>query len=141
MTTGAVPTMRSVIAFRAALAACTAGFLIPLEGPVVDSAMRFEWWSILPGDKLIHAAAFGGLVILAAGARRLEAAGSVRMDLLTIALGLAAYALATEACQHVLPWRSFEVFDLVADGLGIVLGALVAARTLRYRRRRFPVEP
>ena len=102
---------------------------------------HFEWWSYLPVDKVVHAVVFAGLMVLGASGRRGAAPRSLSAELRTLILGLSIYAVAIEVCQHLLPWRSFEILDLVADGLGIVLGWLVVAWTLRSRRYRQPAEP
>ena len=43
-------------------------------------------------------------------------------------VGLWLFSFAIEAVQYYLPWRSFSVLDLIANGSGILTGiALVAA--------------
>ena len=37
-------------------------------------------------------------------------------------LGLFAYSMIIEFIQHFLPYRSFSVLDLLANGVGLVLG-------------------
>lgn len=73
----------------------------------------------IPGfDKLVHVALFAGLSLLAPPRR------------LALAL-LAAYAATTEALQAVVPGRSPDAIDLLADLAGLAVGALVARFTWR----------
>lgn len=84
---------------------------------------------VLGIDKLAH---LGGFAVLAAlwmwaltGARRTW----------LVVLGGMAFAVATEVVQGVLPWpRTPELLDVVADGVGVLLG--VAVGRARWRNGR-----
>src|SRR5690606_11269681 len=82
----------------------------------------------VPQDKLMHAAVFGGLVIVlyVAQPQRLE---PLRAALLSTALGGA-----LELAQALVPYRSAEWLDVVADGVGALLGAGLVMLVLRLRR-------
>ena len=73
-----------------------------------------------------HFAGFGGLgglVARAASRRR------ARPEALVVAAALGvALALGTEVLQLALPWRSFEVRDLVVDVLGLAVGLALVSR-------------
>jgi VanZ family protein len=73
------------------------------------------------GDKAIHFAAFGGLAFLLAWA-----IPSGRRPLsynIAIAAAIAfVYAVVDELTQLMVPGRSGDVWDVVADSVGIVLG-------------------
>ena len=79
-------------------------------------------------DKLIHVVlftGFGALWVRALGPRRTGA---------VVAAGLA-YAVFTELLQTWLPWeRSLEIGDMLADGLGVLLGVAAARRAGRFGR-------
>ncbi|WP_350348315.1 VanZ family protein [Agromyces sp. G08B096] len=83
----------------------------------------------IPGtDKAVHAAIFllPALLGTLAGIPALALAGV-----------LAAHAVLSEAVQHlVLPDRSGDVWDVVADITGILIGSAIAWALLRRRARR-----
>lgn len=115
--------MRSPILHAAAWALLIAAALLvtgPEMGPAAPWIRRFE---AVGGDKAVHAVLF--LVQAWLVARILPAPRSVRW--LACAAGLAlAYGGFTEGVQLIVPGRSAELSDLVADGIGAVLGAVVA---------------
>ena len=76
-------------------------------------------------DKLVHAAGFLLLAFFAdAGWPHL---GFVRAKYLP----LLAYGLVIECLQHYLPGRSFELLDILADGSGLLLYAILFLPLLR----------
>ncbi len=109
--------MRNVIEShrRLLLAAYTVGLLIatlaPLPGPAYPPAVA---------DKLVHLLLFGGLVFLFfgnfQGARRAPA-------LVASVVGSVSLAALVELLQWLLPYRSEDVWDLVAGALGALLAA------------------
>ncbi len=73
-------------------------------------------------DKLHHSAAFAVLMLLGVAGWPGRHA--------RLATGLLVYGVAIEVCQHTFTaHRVGEVQDVVADGLGIALGWLLARRT------------
>ena len=79
-------------------------------------------------DKLDHLAAFAALALCAVFGWR----GS-RAERLAVLVALLAFGGAIELLQLVVPNRSGEWSDLLADGVGIGLGALLALWWLRRR--------
>lgn len=78
-----------------------------------------------PGlDKLLHGVVFGTAGALAWFAQR-------RPRVLPTVAALAALALLDESRQALLPFRSFDVWDIVADITAVVLVVLNAARLER----------
>jgi VanZ family protein len=65
----------------------------------------------------------GVLVALATSRRRARREALVVAAVLGVAL-----ALGTEVLQLALPWRSFEVRDLVVDVLGLAVGLALVSR-------------
>lgn len=76
-------------------------------------------------DKIEHLA---GYALLAAYTVMLFPARRARWRGLAVVFALGA---AIEALQSLVPWRSNDALDLVANAAGIALGALVAATPLR----------
>ena len=75
-------------------------------------------------DKFEHAIAFFALMLLGAGGWP-ERIGR-------IAVGLSAYGLMIEICQHTLTTNRFgDPWDWVADSVGVLLGGLLARRAAR----------
>lgn len=75
-------------------------------------------------DKFEHAIAFFVLMLLGAGGWP-ERSGRV-------AVGLSAYGLMIEICQHTLTTNRFgDPWDWVADSAGVVLGWLLVRRAVR----------
>lgn len=74
-------------------------------------------------DKAIHCAEYGGFAFLIARALRPHARAAV------IAVILATlYGVSDELHQSFVPGRSSDVFDVLADGVGAALGALIFRR-------------
>ncbi len=86
-------------------------------------------------DKLLHGivyAVFGGVSFLAA-----RSTWSLRAAWLVIGCALAAviYGLSDEFHQSFVPGRTADLWDVVADGIGGLLGALAAAGFSLVSRR------
>lgn len=91
--------------------------LLPALGSANDSGL----------DKAGHVFLFLVLAALAVGPARAR----TRHPLLAAALGGLAFGAALELLQGALGWRSAELADLLADGIGSAVG--VAAPLLRGR--------
>ncbi len=75
---------------------------------------------LLP-DKVVHAAAYAALALLLR--RSLQASSLARPALLAVVAAFA-YGASVEVMQGLLPWRGAEWWDLGANALGAVAGAL-----------------
>lgn len=84
--------------------------------------------SLMFSDKFMHAMAFAALMVWFCGVFRLPFTPLV-------ALGLLAFGGAIELFQGMLPYRAAEVGDLLADGVGIAAGWVLALLGLRYWTR------
>jgi VanZ family protein len=102
-------------------------------------AAAIVWLSLAPsppqidlpqGDKLGHFAAYGTLMFWFC---QLYGTRGARAG---YALGFIAMGIAIEFLQRATGYRSFELWDMAADGAGVLLGWLVASplrRTLPER--------
>jgi len=82
------------------------GSLIPLNQPVTPG-----------GDKMQHMLGYAGLSFLAArlfGARP------------SVWIAASVMGVLVECAQYFTPWRSFDVMDMLANGLGGLIGLLAA---------------
>lgn len=91
--------------------------------------------SIAFGDKIAHAGAFALLMLwyaqIYSGCR----------DRARCAWGLAALGFAIELLQSLVPYRSAEGWDLIADCAGVGLGLLLAQTRLGGLLSRFEIQP
>jgi len=103
--------------------------LMAMPTPKLDVQVAFA-------DKWVHIAAFAWLAAWLAQLYRPS------RDLWLRGLGLIAFAAGTELMQAVIPWRSGDLMDWMADVIGVLLGLLVAltpaARSLAWVERRLP---
>ena len=92
-------------------------------------AAAIVWLSLTPspphldieqGDKLGHLAAYGALMFWFC---QLSPARRARIG---HALGFIAMGIAIEFIQRATGYRSFELWDMVADGAGVLIGWLLA---------------
>ena len=86
----------------------------------------------LPWDRIVHGLLFA--VLAWVWCRPFARAGRLG-DLLLAAGAAVLYGAAIEGVQMLLGYRSGEWMDLVADAVGVAVGALFAARKLPRRRR------
>ena len=91
----------------------------------------------MPTDKLLHAAAFGGLALLLARAVRYSSARSSLLKCLWFgALGSSALGALLEVCQAFVPYRSSDPLDWLADTVGAALAVCAALAFLRMVHKR-----
>lgn len=82
-----------------------------------------SWFEMLMVDKWVHAFLFGVLTYLLV--RPLKAGRKSMVTGIMVAL-LSLYGLSTEFIQHYLvPGRSFDPWDWVADNAGIIIGLYI----------------
>ncbi|MFZ5897300.1 MAG: VanZ family protein [Myxococcota bacterium] len=86
---------------------------------------------LVASDKLLHAAAFMGLEILGEWALYPR---DVRVRRWVAVLGSITVGGSLELVQAALPYRSADFWDLVADSVGAVMGALALAMLSRAPR-------
>lgn len=77
-------------------------------------------------DKVVHFVLFGGTVILLAYGYYKQNNGLSNMGLLGIVIVVTLYGLAIEYIQkYLVANRSFDMMDVLADGTGAAMGALI----------------
>ncbi|RYZ21710.1 MAG: VanZ family protein [Chitinophagaceae bacterium] len=90
-----------------------------------------DWLDRIYADKWVHIGLFAGLAILGAWAF----GNAVRSRPLTAVIVLALYGLAVEFIQAAwVPYRSFDLFDALADLVGAILGMWMT-RGLKFLHR------
>ncbi len=105
---------------------------------VVSIANRGEggnWWAFLGripyGDKLGHVGLMGGLSFLCNLAFPPRRRDSYRRFITTTSLVILVIVSAEELTQAFIPTRTCDLFDWLADVVGITAGQLLAARLRR----------
>ncbi len=85
-----------------------------------DTQSIFSWVQVLPGgDKLGHFLILGGFAFVLNHALRCRTVTLGGKPVLLGSLVVLALAAAEETSQLVIPGRTFDLFDLAADALGI----------------------
>ena len=90
-----------------------------------DRLSEASWLEDLELDKLVHVGLFAGLVFLWGLPFQSLIEKAERRNLIygLIALGFMAYGVAIEFIQRdFIPFRSFDLYDIVADTIGCVIG-------------------
>lgn len=88
---------------------------IPLHAPDVPS-----------GDKIGHFVSYGLLAFLA---------GNLDQNRLRVWAWVSLMGVAVECVQYFLPWRSFELLDMLANSTGALLGVLLLVLAQRVMAR------
>ncbi len=84
-------------------------------------------------DKLFHAIVFGILGFFALGAMKTTVEG-YRVFQLWLAVGLViGYGVLDEFHQHFVPGRTPDIYDVMADAVGGMLGVWLFARVIKPR--------
>jgi len=83
-------------------------------------------------DKIQHVVAFMVMVVLLA--RSLTEIGSIQRPVLRAAFLTLAISFALEALQALVPWRYFDVLDLAADTVGVLVAIPIARYSIGLRR-------
>jgi VanZ family protein len=90
---------------------------------------------IFSQDKLIHLGVYAILgFLLYRGIRHRNTLAWTAAGWLTFGIGVV-YGASDELHQHFVPGRSMDIFDLIADAIGVAL-AVGCARYLEHRRSR-----
>ena len=96
-----------------------------------------QWKFPIPADKCVHFAMFLPWPVLSCLAVKPVGQRSARTILLLLGMTLLGFALAgiTEWVQGLLPYRSKDINDLIADSLGLCSGALLFAAFYPFLQR------
>ncbi|RPD40142.1 VanZ family protein [Chitinophaga barathri] len=98
-------------------------FLCTLPGSAIPQISAFDKLHI---DKVVHFLLFGVTVLLLAYGYYKQKGEISNWSLFSLVVMVTLYGLAIEFIQrYLVANRSFDMYDLLADGLGAVAGALV----------------
>jgi VanZ family protein len=94
------------------------------------SLKLYENWFWDNVDKFGHAFAYAALFFTGASSlRNFSVIKQLTFSLLITLIVLCfLYGFSIEILQHFLPHRSFDPFDMLANAVGIILGAVIFAR-------------
>ena len=107
-------------------------YLLTLPGSAVP---KISWFEKMQGDKLVHIGMFAILVLLVLLPMQFRSDSPLSLKtVFAVAIGALAYGIAMEFVQeYFIPNRSFDVFDMVADGVGCFSGVLCWKYLLKKR--------
>jgi len=90
----------------------------------LSSQPSIETPALFPGqDKLFHLIAFGILGFLAMGTRQASQQGYSTRQVWRVVFAVMLYGILDEFHQYFVPGRSADVYDVLADAIGGLLGA------------------
>ncbi len=90
----------------------------------LSSQPSIETPALFPGqDKLFHVVAFGMLGFLAAGSLHASRDDYATRQVWLVVLAVTLYGISDEFHQYFVPGRSADIYDVVADATGGLLGA------------------
>ena len=108
----------------------------------LSSQPSIETPALFPGeDKLFHLIAFGILGFLTMGALQVSHEGYPTRQVWLVALAVMLYGILDEFHQYFVPGRSADVYDVLADAIGGLLGVWAMYYLVRVLVRRSPGLP
>jgi len=101
-----------------------------------QSSMFFQFIASIPnGDKLGHFCLFGLLTLVANLAFKFKSFKLYSMELFLGTILVFSFVVIEEFSQYFIPNRTFDLFDLLADFIGIVFFNLMTIYLKKYRRK------
>jgi VanZ family protein len=108
----------------------------------LSSQPSIETPALFPGqDKLFHLTAFGILGFLAMGTRQASRQGYPKRQVWQVVLAVMLYGILDEVHQYFVPGRHADVYDVLADASGGLLGAWAMYYLVRALTRQSPGLP
>jgi VanZ family protein len=105
----------------------------------LSSQPSIETPALFPGqDKLFHLIAFGILGFLAMGTRQASRQGYPAIQVWRVVFAIMLYGILDEFHQYFVPGRSADVYDVLADAIGGLLGAWTMYYLVRVLYRLTP---
>ncbi len=98
-----------------------AAALMPVAWYWDDKSQALSWFRNF--DKVLHLVSFLILSLWFSGLYR-------RRSYWRVALGLLAFGVIIEVCQRAVGYRTADFADVAADGVGIILGLIIAVAGL-----------
>ena len=103
----------------------------------LSSQPSIETPTLFPGqDKLFHLIAFGILGFLAMGARQASQQGYSNRQVWQVVFAVMLYGILDECHQYFVPGRNADVYDVLADAIGGLLGAWAMYWLVRFLARK-----
>lgn len=116
-----------LIVWLIAVAAVVTGSLLPAA-----TLSRLRYDVVAPNDKIVHFMGYTVLAVLPTAFFELLGMG------LALAASMIPMGVLLEFLQRLVPGRSFELGDMLADTLGVITGIL-AALWIRTLLKRIPI--
>ena len=107
----------------------------------LSSQPSIETPALFPGqDKLFHLIAFGILGFLAMGTLQASQQGHPTRQVWLVVFAVMLYGILDEFHQYFVPGRNADVYDVLADAIGGLLGAWAMYYLVRVMIRRSPTK-
>ncbi len=119
------PSRTALLLWSVAVTAVIVGSLLPASAL---NGMHYD--SLAPNDKVVHFLGYAMLALIPIALLELLSLG------LVLAASMIPMGICLEFLQRLVPGRSFEVGDMIANSTGVILGALIALSVRRELRRR-----
>jgi len=101
-----------------------------------QSSVFFQFIASIPyGDKLGHFCLFGLLTLMMNFAFKLKSFKVCSMELFLGTMLVVTFVIVEEFSQYYIPNRTFDLFDLLADFIGIGFFNLITIYFRKYRRK------
>lgn len=106
--------------------------ILTLSAAIINTkaALNRTWVLHIRLDHLLHALLFIPWMVLLHW--RWKEKRSVGFFMLALGAGLLLASI-SEGAQFILPYRSFNIFDLMANCVGLVLGGVISWKMMRLR--------
>jgi VanZ family protein len=95
------------------------GATLPING--TDSALNNNYLLNIRWDYLLHALIYIPLYPLLLLSQRNKSKTKINLILLTLSIII---AISLEAIQYIIPWRAFNVNDMVGNVVGVGIGII-----------------
>jgi VanZ family protein len=126
MFTALVSTPKWVRALPALLCMAAIFWLSVIKAPSLRLSEHWFWDNI---DKVAHAIAYSTLCVICCWSFRQVFEKKLQpVQIWSIAGFSFMYGLSIEIVQHFLPHRSFDPFDMLANAVGVLIGAVIFAK-------------
>ena len=118
------PSRTTLLLWSLAVTAVVIGSLLP-----ASALHRMHYDGLAPNDKVVHFLGYTILALVPVALLELHSIG------LALAASMIPMGICLEFLQRLVPGRSFEIGDMIANSTGVVIGILIALTVRRALKR------